>query len=118
MNVLFSDLGEYVQELDRDPNAVARGLVRVTQSFRPILHLSVTRVAVVATAKVASSAPDRETIDYDLVRFERHLGDLWGTAQDADVRERAAALITEITAKLEECGFTVLAGEYALAETA
>lgn len=113
MIVRFSDVAEFVSELDRDPLAVARRSVRVTQKFRRNSSIDITSLSVIATAKVLSTSSDTERDDYDLVRFERIVGDLWGHRDDEDVKARGASLAQEMTARLEECGFDVLAGEYA-----
>lgn len=53
MNVRFTDLNEFVDELANDPHAVTRKLVRVTQAAR-LTNLNLTALSVIATAKVIS----------------------------------------------------------------
>jgi hypothetical protein len=113
--VRFTDLNEFVDELARDPHAVTRKLVRVTQSGTRT-SLNLTAVSVVGTAKVISDTAVLP--DYDVVRLDIHVGELWGLGHnDDDVRERSHALITQLTAKLEELGFRVAAGVYEEART-
>jgi hypothetical protein len=107
--VRFTDVGEYVDELDRDPFAVARRVVRLTKKARAT-ELGITAVSVVSTAKVLSEAAG--TRDYDLVRFERYVGDLWGHTRDDEVQQRASELVAELEVKLVERGFKIAAGEY------
>jgi hypothetical protein len=110
--VRFWDPAEFVDELARDPHAVARKLVRVTQKARPT-QLGLTSVSVVASAKVISEAAGAPS--YDVVRLERHVGELWGHgSQDEAVRTRSAELVAEIEGRVEDadCGFVVAAGEY------
>lgn len=110
MIVRFTDLNEFVEELERDPHAVTRKLVRVTQSARTT-NLNLTAVSVVGTAKVISEAAGVPS--YDVARLDIHVGELWGHGgNDDEVRGRSTALVTELTAKLEELGFRVAAGVY------
>jgi hypothetical protein len=116
--VHFSHPAEFVDELARDPHAVARKVVRVTQKAIPT-KLGLTAVVVIATAKVLSEALGSDG-GYDLVRLERFVGELWGhPSADEAVRSRAAELVGEVEARIAEadCDFVLAGGEYEVAES-
>jgi hypothetical protein len=113
MLVRFSDPDEFVAELARDPHAVARKLVRVTSSRYPVMNAAVTRLTVVAGAKVLSQTVGADGEGHDLVELTAFVGDLWGQeANDNPVLEKAQALMEDLEAKLTVHGFTTAAGRY------
>lgn len=113
MIVRFTEPDEFVDELAREPAAVARKIVRVTQKARPT-QLGLTQVTVCASAKVLNTAfLVVDQANYDLVKLERYVGDLWGQrGADDEVRERAQALVADVTRRAVAAGFVVAAGEY------
>lgn len=110
MNVRFGDVDEFVRELERDPYAVARKLVRVTTLSRPAMSGAITCVSVVATAKVLSGTAGHE--DYDLVELEIYAGDLWRGPTDDATRETANNLVHQISETLAAAGFVTATGRY------
>lgn len=111
MIVRFSDSQEFIAELERDPHAVARKIVRVTKRGRPGPAGVTTSISVIATAKVASGS------DYDLLRLEIPVGELWGIeGQDRRVQNRADDLVRLIEAGLDDSPFVVCAGLYEVEE--
>lgn len=111
MIVRFSDSEEFVDELQREPEAVARSIVRVSKLGRPSSMMT-TYVSVVATAKVVSGS------SYDIVRLEIPCGELYGSVEPHDrrVQQRAEDVIRLLEASLEETPFLVCAGVYEPAE--
>lgn len=107
MLVRFGHPDEFVDELAREPDAVARKLVRVTQHAYPTMQGTITALDVVATAKVASG-----DVDFDLVIYRHRVGDLWGIPKDDEVRELANAHLEELQRKLTDAGFVVAGGVY------
>lgn len=109
MIVRFSDSNEFLEELEREPNAIARKLVRLTKLARAAGAGVITVVSVIATAKVVSGS------DYDLLRLEILAGELWGIDRtDTATQKRASDLIALLESSLQAAGFTVAAGVYEL----
>lgn len=90
MIVQLDVLTEFVDELEHDRQAVAGQRVRTTKLYRRT-NAGVTRLSVLATAKVLSSAVGSGGDDYDLIRLEIHVGDLWGHRGRADQGARGRA---------------------------
>lgn len=111
MLVKFNDQDEFLAELERDPHAVTRKLVRVTTARYPVMDGALTRLAVYGTAKVYSTAIGGSE-DYDLVEYVELAGDLWGGPKDEEVVERANELVFALRGKLELAGFVVGEGRY------
>lgn len=110
MRVRFTEIDEYVAELERDAGGVANQRVRLTMTVTPT-QLGLQRLEVIAGAKVLSAVPGHE--DFDLVEFRRYCGDLWGqVAADEQVRAKAAGIVDELRARLDELGFVVAGGIY------
>jgi hypothetical protein len=104
--VRFGVSEEFVDELLREPGAVARNIVRVTKRQRAAMPGTV-HVSVVATAKVASGS------DYDVLQLEIPCGELYGIdGPDRAVRNRADELVRLIEANLDDSPFLVCAGLY------
>jgi hypothetical protein len=103
MAVLFTDTGEYLEELGTERDNVKRGIVRITKRAAPATGLGgvVTHVTVESAARIDGG---------DLVRFRGYVGDLWGHANDAAVQERATALAAEVEAGVKALGLEVRAG--------
>lgn len=112
--VRFSDQDEFVAELARDPFAVARKLVRTTISRYPVLNGALTRVVVVGSAKVVSSAQGGHP-DYDVVEYQEYIGDLWGNPKvDDEITARAKNRVETLEQKLRDEGFEIASGRYEL----
>jgi hypothetical protein len=105
MAVTFTDTGEYLQELGADRDNVRRGIVRLTMRGTPSTALAgaITHLSVESGARIDGG---------EIVRYRRHVGDLWGHENDADVKERAQLLVGELKTGIKALGLEVRAGLY------
>lgn len=76
--VLFTELDEFLSEVEADRDEIARRVVRVTKIGRPAYNGAVTRVYVEAAYRVAD----------EVVRLRVFCGDLWGAPEDDKVQAR------------------------------
>ena len=101
MRVLFNDVDEFLTELERERDALKRGIVRVTLSLRRLPNAPVTSLAVVATVACEDG----------VVRLESPAGHLWGIPnEDEPVKAHAQAMRAAIDAACERLGLEVRAG--------
>lgn len=103
----FTEPDEFLDELriaqGRSAHAVEGGVVRVTKLARPAGPNGVlTRITVNAGAIVHGR----------LVLLERYVGDLWGGPGDADVQQRATAIVAEIDEHAPGYGLDVRGGMF------
>jgi hypothetical protein len=81
--VRFTDVNEFLENLDKDRQHVERRIVRVTNLYQPSrLTPSTQHLSVVATARIAG----------EIVRLEVYCGDLWHLGRDDAVIAKATAV--------------------------
>lgn len=104
--IKFNHVEEWDEELQKDlPD---RCIVRLSYLFKPSrISPNIRHVLLVATHTV--TRPGGEP--HQLVRFQRYIGDLWGTKEtDDQVMERGEQLKAKIEAVCRQLGVDVRAG--------
>jgi len=100
--IRFCVLEEFLDELEKDADQVERGIVRLTNRYRPRQDISAVRfLSVVATARVGQ----------DILRLEVPCGQLFGIdPHDKEAVEKAEAIRGIIRRTCERLGLEVRAG--------
>lgn len=99
--VRFNQVEEFLEELAKDKDHIERGIVRLTNLYRPSRQVpSIQHLSVVATMRVGR----------DIIRLEVYCGDLWHLDRDQPVLDRAKALHTTLEEGCARLGLEVRAG--------
>ena len=97
--IRFNKIDEFIEEMRKEE--VADNIVRLTTMRESKPPTPITRLSIVGTAKVRD----------EIVRLDRHCGDLWGIdTVDDKVKAKADEMMEVLRGILEEQGFEIRAG--------
>jgi len=103
MKVTFNQVGEFIDELEKDAGKVERNLVRCTKLFEPSrLSPTIRLVSIFSTYSVAGQ----------VITLTRYCGDIWGINREKDneVIAKADAYLKSIEKACKHLKLEVRAG--------
>lgn len=99
----FTELDEFLEEIDADGGLVEREIIRATKSYVP--HPSGAGVHIVMV-----EAGYR--VGGEIVRLKVRVGELWGTGADEEINQTANELLDKLKAAVAERGLELRGGLY------
>lgn len=100
--VRFTECDEFLAELARDVESVARRIVRLTYLFTPTDH-GTQHVTVIASYEVD---------DGGLISLRRWTGEYWGAGFPREALDAADALRAQVASAVEDLGLEVRNGVF------
>ncbi len=103
MKIKFSNLKDFIEELEKDKDKVERGIVRVNtatqvSTMSPAIHLTFVLAECI--------------IGNHIIEYREYCGDLWGKGFECDekTRSKEKALRSQLDAELTRLGITDIRG--------
>jgi hypothetical protein len=107
MIVRFSDVSEFIEELQKDPGAVDRGILRVTRKFDPWPDIpKIFNISVVATYKSGDV----------IVRLDMYSGDTFNDEHTKKANQEGDKIIAKLKKVSDELELKYRAGMYQLTD--
>ncbi len=114
MKVVFNSEEEFLAELEKDKEQVARNIVRITNEWRRSPDLPITHVLSTA-GYVVEFRSMNGIMKEQLVFLEKYHGDVMGDGKDSvsrRVHEKAQGTIERLGKTLTAAGYDVRPGKY------